>query len=380
MLPLVESCMHIKLLKPSDVPRDLWNAIEALYVATHPRLDPMMGTQFARLASDVRPDARLVVAEAAGAPVAAWPLLARPGGWARPIGGPFSDWHGPAIAPGAGITAPQLLDGADIGGMTVFGYAPVPGEPLVAGERVGANLTHIDSDYPTWMESQRAMHPKHFKKMRRMSRNLSRDFSEVVMEVDDTSDAAFDTIIALKRDQFARTGRHDVLATPWAQRFLDALRHHDTPGLHMRTATLHADGQFAAGEIALCSETVVHGWLTAFSPDFAGYSPGYLVVEAILESMPERGQTLYDAGCDLDYYKKYYANLMAPLDRGVLRAGTAKLSPARLLGAGWRTLEDSLPGKAGDLLGKVRRRSDQILTSEITLPARARGFVQAISR
>jgi len=99
----------------------------------------------------------------------------------------------------------------------------------------------------------------------------------------------------------------------------------------------------------------------------------------VLKNLEGMSQTIYDAGIGLDYYKKYYTNFQLPVDTGVIRADTRSKFP-RLLADGWRATENSMPGKVGRIMGKVRRRTDQIVLAETTLGGRMNGFAKALKR
>lgn len=372
--------MKFGLIRGSQASDSLWQEAIGLHARCTCVGDPLLHPDLARILAGVRSDTHLALAHQGDELVGFWGLQLRSGGWARPLAGPFSDWHAPLIAAGVDLDPLDLLKRAGVAGMTVHGYSPRPGEPCRAGRRTGAHLSVVKGNQEDWWEVQRAAYPKHFKKMRRIRRNLERDFAEVVIDTDDRSDAAFEAVLRLKHEQFARTGRHDVLSNDWAKAMIAALRASERPHLHLRNITLHVDGRFAAGEIVICSQTVVHGWLTAYEQDFAAYSPGFIITESIIRDMLARGQNVYDAGCDAEHYKKYYTNVMAPLDHGVLRAASSLADPTRFLGACYRTTESLMPGRAGELMSKVRRRSDQILISETSTVARLKGFQRALSR
>lgn len=372
--------MRIEQVPAREADEAVWAAAEALAARLPYMSDPMLLPAFARIVARHRADTYLLLAWQGGELAGFWPVHLASGEWARPVGGPFSDWHAPLIAPDAPLHAVDLLEGAGLCGMTVFGYRPAPGEPCLAGERVGVNLAVLNRPLEDWFETQRAAFPKHFKKMRRMRSKLSRDFSEVRFDADDRSDATFETIIALKREQYVRTGRHDVLASGWAQGLLADLRALGRPGLRAQVSSLHADGRFVAGELNLRSDTVIHGWLTAYDPDFAAYSPGYLVVEDIIRAMLQSGARVYDAGSGRDDYKKYFCNVMSPMDRGVLRIDGQGVSVSRLAGNGWRAAETALPRPAANLMARLRRRTDQIVMAEPDLAGRVKGFLDAFTR
>ena len=141
--------------------------------------------------------------------------------------------------------------------------------------------------------------------------------------------------------------------------------------------TLRIDGKIVAAEFNLCSDRVIHGWITGFDTEYSKYSPGYLLMHEILKQMDNMEQSIYDAGIGLDYYKKYYTNFQLPVDTGALRVQSPSGLP-RFMAEGWRLTEGSLPGVAGRLMGKVRRRTDQIMMSEMTMGGRLNGIAKAL--
>ena len=372
--------MQVECIPADQADEAIWQAANALSASLPYMSDPMLKPGFARLVARHRSDTHLILAWQDDTLVAFWPVHVRPGRWARPLGGPFSDWHAPLLAREVELDPLDLLRQAGVSGMTVFGYRPGPGEPCRAGERVGVNLTVLNRPVEEWLETQRKIHPKHFKKMRRMRRNLERDFSEISVIADDRSEATFETLMGLKRAQYKRTGKHDVLASDWAQGLLADLRQLDSPDLRVEMTSLYLDGRLAAAEMNLRAGDVLHGWLTAFEADFANYSPGYVIVEEVLRGMPERGLYVYDAGCDRDDYKKYYCNVMSPIDRGVLRAPDTPFTLTRFAGDSWRTVEGALPRPAANLMARLRRRTDQIFMAETEVSKRAAGLLNAFAR
>jgi len=371
--------MQVELFKPDEMNETFWQAFREMRDADPRYDDPFFDPEFARMIGNLREDTRIAVAFGAGltGPVAFWPLHVRSGGWARPIGGPFSDWHGPIVQLGLGVDPADMLKGAGLSGFTSFG---MPGH-LSAGHietRVGANMTDLSMGFDAFLESQRQKYPKHFKKIRRMQRNMDRDFADITYHIDDQSTEAFDWVMERKRQQYVRTGKHDVLGPDWAQTLMMRLRRHSSERLRARLSTLRFDGRIAAAEFNLQSDTVLHGWITAFDTEFHYYSPGYMLQHEILRRMPDLGLTTYDAGPGLDYYKKYYCNYQLAVDEGALRAAEGARVMPRVLPGTWRAAEAILPGAAARLMGKVRRRTDQIMLAETTLGGRARGFAAAL--
>lgn len=370
--------MKYVLYRPDEMSEEQWQIYAALRDARAIYDDPFFDPDFARLVGEVRSDTRIGFASDHQGVFAVWPLHIRPGNWARPIGSPFSDWNGPILTKDTELSPQEILAGFDISGMTTQGYMPVDFNTAPELERVGANLTELSGGWDAFFEDQQKRWPKHFKKMRRLNRNIERDFSEKHFAWDDRSDASFERLFELKQNQFARTGYHDVLKAPWTRALFERLRHFEGPRLRSRLTTMSFDGQFAAGEFNLQSDTVLHGWITAFDQSFGNYSPGNMLVQELLQSMCEDGLRLYDAGPGLDHYKRHYANLHAPIESGVLTGSVEHLTPARVAGRAWRFGEQVMPGKAATIMARARRRMDQIASVETSFAGRASGILNAL--
>lgn len=373
--------MQYRLLRAHQMTEDLWTAFAALRDARGIYDDPFFDPLYAEIVSQVRRDTRIGVAFEGGEPVGFWPLHRRPGAWARPIGGPFSDWHGPVLSEDTDLSPHSFLRGLGLLGMSAFAWLP---QDLASETRLtlsGAHISDVSGGWEEFIETQNQRWPKHFKKMRRLGRNLERDFSDVEFRFDDASETTFERLIALKREQFARTGRHDVLAPGWVQDLLDRLRRAEGPRFRLRLASLHFDGRHAASELVLQSDKVVHGWITAYEQDFGAYSPGNNLVQMMLEQMAQKdGPKRYDAGPGLDYYKRHYASYQVPVGAGVVRAKALALRPDRLLGQAWRCGENTFNDRIGGLMTQSRRRLDQICLSEVKPAARVRGLARAFGR
>lgn len=372
--------MKFRLLRPAQMSEDLWEAFAALRDARSIYDDPFFDPVYARLVGGLRDDTRIAFAEEGGVPVGFWAMHRRPGAWARPIGGPFSDWHGPVLSESTDLTPAAFLRGVGLLGMSAFGWMPQDAASETRLAISGANITDVGQDWSAFLEEQTRRWPKHFKKMRRIERNIERDFSEMEFRFDDRSDETFERLILLKQDQFRRTGRHDVLSPDWVRVLLEQLRVTQGPRFRLRLVSLYFDGQHAASELVLQSDKVMHGWITAFESEFSRYSPGNLLVQNMLETMSREGPSIYDAGPGMDHYKRHYSNYQLPTGSGVVRARELAIRPDRLLGQAWRSGEHYIPGRMAQVMTQARRRLDQICLAETDTMGRILGLRDAFSR
>jgi len=372
--------VEFRLYRTNEMSEELWQSYASLRNARSIYDDPFFDPDFAKLMGEVREDTRIAIATDQDEIVAVWALHERPGNWARPVGGPFSDWHGPILKEGSQLCPTAFLSGLGFSGMTIFGFLPVPHCPVENLERVGANLTDLSQGWDAFITDQQLRWPKHYKKMRRLYRNVDRDFETYTFNWDDQRQSSYDRLLELKRMQFARTGYHDVLKADWSRSLIERLRVYEGPRMRLRMTSLFYDDQHAASELNLQSDKVMHGWLTGFEQEVGHYSPGNMLVQEMLERMSQEGVHIYDAGPGLDHYKRHYSNIQVPVDSGVLRGTRSGYSPSRLAGNVWRMAERQLPGKASHLMGRARRRMDQIALAEPKLGARVMGVFGALSQ
>jgi CelD/BcsL family acetyltransferase involved in cellulose biosynthesis len=237
----------------------------------------------------------------------------------------------------------------------------------------------LSAGWDVFIDEQQKRWPKHFKKMRRLYRNVSRDFSDFTFVLNDRREESYKQLMELKQDQFIRTGYHDVLKAPWTRALFERLRSFEGPRFRAQMATLYYGDRFAAAEFNLMSDTVMHGWITAFDQELGKYSPGNMLVQEMIPELCELGIKTYDAGPGLDHYKRHYANMQTPIESGVIQGQTLRLNPSRVAGRAWKFGEQVMPDKASAIMARARRRMDQIASVETTLSGVAGGILHALN-
>ncbi len=374
--------MRVEILNPASVPTDVWLFLARLRDRTSGYDGPLFDPRLIQMLGRHRKDTRVIMASRGGEPVAFWGLHLRPGNWSQPLGGPFSDWHGPVIAETEDLSAETILAAAEVSGMNVHGLRPVDWRMPRQNERVRdmCHLADLSLGYDHFLALQTEEYPHHFKKMRRLTRNLYKDFAEVRFDFDNRDPAALEWLFRLKSQQFRATGRHDVLRSDWARGYVDALCQHSADDLRTVVSTLRLDGQLAAVELNIRSRTVLHGWLTAYDTSFAHASPGLMLMHFLFSEMQRHNLTHYDMGPGLHHYKRHYTNLSLPVENGLIRGSNQGRQLDRAIYGVWSMAEASAPEPIASIMGKARRRFHQVLLSEQTLGRRALGLASTIRR
>ena len=188
-----------------------------------------------------------------------------------------------------------------------------------------------------------------------MSRQAAREAGELEVCFHEPAPDILETLISWKREQYQRTGLHDVLAPDWSRAMLHACLTSESPILSGVLTTLRIDGKLAAIELGLRSHDVLHGWIAGYNQDFANYSPGILLQERLLQGACEAGIKRADLGGGAHHYKKYYGSDTVALSEGLVPACGFGGATRSMLGDAWMMLERAPLGPAARFAGSARR-------------------------
>jgi CelD/BcsL family acetyltransferase involved in cellulose biosynthesis len=188
----------------------------------------------------------------------------------------------------------------------------VDGRPSDLGGRSPSPSLRFDR-FTGWSEVEqllRARAPRAASDSRRLLRRIEREIGAVTFAVDDRDEAAVDTCITWKAEQFrgaARLYRDARHAT-----FLRALRDRGVA----EVATLRAGGRLLAVHIGLRQDGRFSSWVPAYDRACRAYAPGRLLLEHLVRSSAEHGDAEFDFLVGNEPYKWQYAThtrLVEPL-------------------------------------------------------------------
>lgn len=356
--------LHARVQRPEELSAADLGAWRALQDATPAFASPLLGPEWAQAVGRVRRDAAVAVYRRGPELIGVLPHHRRPGGVARPIGAPWSDVHALVSGPDFPLSWREALAAA---GVRSFRFSHlVDPHAVFRGVEQEAAAGHVivfppGADGEACWEALRAGSPKRFKNIRRLEHKLEREAGRLEFGPDG-SRAAFDTLVAWKRAQFAQTGAHDVLHPAWSRALMDevfALRQGRAQG---RLFTLRAGGRLVAAHFGVQSGEVFHPWIAAYDSELQAYSPGTLFMSAAVRAAPGLGVRRYELGAGSDAYKTVFASGSEPVAAGVADLAGA---PAPRLGP--------------SLVHRLRRRLDHIAETEITLAGRVHGLAAAVA-
>ncbi len=365
--------VQAEIIRPDALKSEDRTAWQALRASAEAFASPLLGPDFAEAVGRVRADAAVAIFRRNGRAIGFLPHHRRPGGLARPIGAPFSDYH-------ALIAEPDLKaeDALRLAGLREYRFAALidPHNAFAGAETHAAEGHSIVVEGPgaaagaDYLEALRAGSPKRFKNVRRLDHKLDREVGAVTLHAPDQNFSTFETMFAWKRDQFMRTGLHDVFHPAWTRSLMRSLFEQQAGALRGLMITLSVAGKPAVMHFGVREGDRFHPWIAAQDPALAAYSPGQVFLWRAIEAMPSMGLRVYDLAAGHDHYKTPFASHTIPISDGALRIAPGCEAEA------WRLAETTL-GAGG--VGRLRRRMDQIASVELTIGGRIRGLVHAVA-
>ncbi len=333
---------------------------------------PFLHPQFVQLVHQVRPDTKIMIAEDQNARKAWFGFHPLQNGLARPVGAPMSDHQGMVHETGFAIDAAKVLAAAEIGALPFSGWN-------ITDDAWQTHCTHfedtqlldISNGSEAYLATQKQTHHKYFKKMRQRARAVVRDHTSANFMVCPNDPELFEQLMHWKHEQYARTGKLNVLEISWIDGLLRQIYQQKDPDFQALLCGYQIGGKWAAAELGLLAGGVYHSWIAAYDHAFSRVSPGLLLLHGVIEQAETLGITQIDLGRGHDHYKKYYASTNRPLAAGcMMQNGPAatqrKIVYALCDGAGKLPLGRlaKLPGRiAGtlDYIGACHpKRADQL--------------------
>ncbi len=341
-------------------------------LAANPDLaSPYFRPEFTQVAAAISPAAAVAVFLRGGETVGFFPHQRR-GSTVQPLAAPMNDYHGVIARPGQGPdleTVARLMKASrlNVGAWVGAAGQGVPRETLM--------VTMPEGGFDPWYAERRQAWSKYFKDKERARRSLAAELGEVRVERDLRDPAMLDQLIALKRDQYRRTGRHDIFDCGWTGEVLRALmqvRGEDDFGASM--AALWAGGKLTAIEYSLHAGGRYHFWFPVYEPALARCSPGILLSMETMRLASDAGYRVFDFGFGGEGYKKYFCNETQTVSEAlVLRPGIG----ASVSNAAAGLLDSAGKARGERLRTSMRRRWAAIEACETTPINRFKGAMGA---
>jgi hypothetical protein len=168
-----------------------------------------------------------------------------------------------------------------------------------------------------------------FPDSRRKRRKLERDLGPVRFTFHDERPEVFDTCLRWKSAQYLASGYRDLFADA---RNVALFRRLAAAGL-VRVSSLTAGERLVAVHLGALHEGRFYWWVPAYEPEAGRYSPGRLMLEALLEHGYRAGHHEFDFLIGEEDYKWHYAThtrVAGPLGTPPLSLRARRVAQARV--------------------------------------------------
>ena len=368
--------LEAELVHPGALSADHVATWRALQAAEPAFASPLLGVDFAQAVGAVRADARVAIYRRGGQTIGFLAHHRRPGGFARPIGAPFCDYHALISRGDAALGAAEALQAARLGALRLNGLIdPFDSFGGAVGARMPAHRIVLGGTSAAYLEALWSGSVNRLKNYRRYRRSLEKAAGPLSVVGDDRDPEAFETLLAWKSEQFERTGLHDFLAVPWAAALMRGVFKDRTSSFGGQMLSLYAGSRLVAAHFGARQGGWFHPWISAFDPDLRAHSPGTVHQVEAIAAMTELGLTTYDLGPGEDHWKSQFTNGDETIGAGLAIAPNFAGAIARSSDQFWALP----PLRDAALVGRVRNRLDQIAALELTLGGRMQGAAYALT-
>ncbi|MGQ0532225.1 MAG: GNAT family N-acetyltransferase [Caulobacteraceae bacterium] len=337
----------------SDSDAALWRAHQLGDAALQ---SPYLTPEWARLIGSVRDNARVCIIQD-GAGFCGVQRMSR--FTAMGLGAPIADYQGVVGLPNLPIDRPALCRALKVGRIDIT-HAPA-GQKLLAGAVTGAEgswIAETGGGRDLYEAALRQRRSEFVRQTDKKLRRFQREHGPLEFRAISSDHGAFETLLAWKNAQLARSGQPQIWATQWVRRALDTCFDMRDAQFGGALFTLSVQDKTVAGAFCLRSALVLHMWIVAHDRAFDSYSPGIQLARWIGGWAGGNGIAELDFGPGDYQYKRQLSTGQRMLERGVV-AGASFSGAIRRAEHALRAGVERLPApRLAELPGKAMRRLD----------------------
>jgi len=319
------SNQHAILKKADRLTPEEIRAWDSLGAARPHLASPFLSAHYARAFAEVGVDARVCIIREHGEIAAFFPFFYRNGvaaafGAAQRIGGEMTDTFGVVARDGFRTTPAELLRLARIHYLTFTHLDQAQLQYGLGGDQPRIGLrTRLDPQVVPVLDSVPTIGRHYLKESARRTRKLAEEVGPMRFEfnVDQDRAGALAVLIRQKRAQYASSGATDALKEPWKRDALAQLLDYRFDNCQGVLSSLYAGDAWIASHFGLMGNGILHMWFPVYNQDYAKYSPGRLLLHAIIDSCRTAGFDTIDRGEGDTPIKREIANQEYQLYRGI---------------------------------------------------------------
>lgn len=317
--------MTIRLFDITSLDDELvarWDAIQR----GNPMLDnPFLRPEFTQAVAAVRDDVEIAVLEDDGQVRGFFPFQRGHYNVGTPVGGHLSNYQAFIVDQAADWDAREFVAACEL---SAWNFDNLVVSQTAFGKHhhfvEGCGYLDLSQGYDAYVAMRRASGSKNFKEIFRKQRKLEREVGPLRFELHTDDHSVLQQLLDWKTTQCEQARTFNLFAFYWSVGLLAYILEHPTDKFEGLLSVLYAGDEPAAIMYDLVSESAADGWLIAFDPRFAKFSPGLVCALQKAKALAERGVMRFYAGRGRGQHKATLSS-----DSLLLAEGAVDCSPIR---------------------------------------------------
>ncbi len=309
-----------RLIAPSEMDSALLQSWRAIQQTNEGYASPYFCPEFTQAVGRVRDDVRVVVIENEQQVVGFFPHQRGRFGMGKPVGGPFSDYHGVIAVPDCEWRLEELMQAARL---SVWAFDHLVG----ATDQFDAHVTSkgrspqidLSAGFAEFERGRREAGSDFIRKTQGLARKLGREVGELRFVYHEPK--ALPQLIEWKSAQYRRShpdGQDFVFSNVWTTALLReivACQGDDFAGI---CSALYVGDRLIAAHMGMRSRRHWHYWFPSYAMDVSKYSPGSILLLRMAEAAQSNGVQVIDLGKGDSQYKGTLMTGAADLREGAV--------------------------------------------------------------
>jgi CelD/BcsL family acetyltransferase involved in cellulose biosynthesis len=175
------------------------------------------------------------------------------------------------------------------------------------------DLTH---GFDAYVHSRTDAGSGRVRQAQRKERKLEREMGALRWVPFVSDEGAVDRVLAAKSEQCRLANIPDVFRFGWARDLLRTILQTQGPGLSGCLSALYSGDDLVAAHAGIRSEHAWHWWFPVYEQRYAKYSPGLILLLAVIREAARLRLDYVDLGKGVDAYKPSFANAAIELSEG----------------------------------------------------------------
>lgn len=281
---------------------------------------PFLRPEFTQAVAAVRDDVHVAILEEKGDRVGFFPFQRSRFGAGRPVGDWLNDLQGVVARDAIAWDAVELIRAC---GLVEWEFPRLLASQAAFApfhlRRHASAYMDLSRGYEAYAAERRQAGTRILAKIDAHKRKLEREIGPLRFEPCSPDAQALAALMRWKLERYAEHGYEDVFAIGWSRQLVESIhatRGHSFGGM---LSVLHAGGEPVAALMGIRSQTLWHGWLPAYNPKFARFSPGLILLGEMARHAPAAGLARIELGGPEAYpYKQRLMSGTIPLAEGTV--------------------------------------------------------------